>query len=141
MIEFKSTTLIALCAVALLDGTSLRAEERMRAGLWEVTSLLNGKPTGTSGNTCYTNAMVEVANSPAIELRERTESMAIKRGCTVKDFKIEGNRMSMTKICGGRTAVIYSTHSGDKFETVDTTTEAGVTKVMHMKGRRIGDCK
>ncbi len=141
MIGIKSANILALIALTFTATTLLSAEERMRAGLWEVKTTSDGKPSGTRGNTCYTPAMVQMANMPAKMLQEATEKAGAKRGCTLKDFKIDGNTMSMVKVCGARSAVISSTYSGDAFETVDTATEGGVSKVIQMNGRRIGDCK
>jgi hypothetical protein len=118
----------------------LYAEDRMRAGLWEVTTTLNGKSSG-SHNTCFTPAMVALGNSPEKTLREATEKSTTKSGCTLKDFKVDGNTISMTQVCGARTLVVSSTYSADAFDTVATSTEAGVSMATRMKGRRIGDCK
>lgn len=101
---------------------------------------IDGK-AGSIGNTCYTPAMVEMANMPAKQLLEFTTNASVKRGCTVKDFTVERNKISMVKSCPGSVAEISSTYSGDAFETLDTTTKAGATKVIRMKGRRNGDCK
>src|SRR5450755_1999708 len=141
MIGIKTTTLLALSALAFTAAVSLRAEDRMRAGLWEITSTVDGKPAGPSHNTCYTPAMVALGNSSAKTLREDSEKQSIKSGCTLKNFKMDGTTISMTQVCGARTLVMSSTYSLDAFETVATTTEAGVSKVVRMKGRRIGDCK
>jgi hypothetical protein len=141
MIGIKTATLLALGALLFPAAVSLRAEDRMRAGLWEVTSTLDGKSAGPSHNTCYTPAMVALGNSSVTTLREATEKQSIKSGCTLKDFKMDGTTISMTQVCGARTLVVASTYSRDAFETVATTTEAGVSKVGRMKGRRIGDCK
>jgi hypothetical protein len=85
--------------------------------------------------------MVARGNSPAKTLREATEKSSAKSGCSLKDFKLDGNTISMTQVCGARTLVVLSTYSRDAFDTVDTSTEAGVSTATHMKGRRIGDCK
>jgi Protein of unknown function (DUF3617) len=141
MIGIKSTALLALIVLTLPGATCLRAEERMRAGLWEVTIQHNAEPAAVSGNTCYTPAMVEFANMPAKMLREATEKLNTRRGCTLKSFKMDGNKMSMEKVCAAKSTAISSTYSGDAFETVDTSTEAGVITIIRMKGRRIGECK
>ena len=141
MIGIKTATLLALSALLFRSAVSLRAEERMRAGLWEITSTLNGKSPGPSHNTCFTPAMVARGNSSAKTLREATEKSSAKSGCSLKDFKLDGNTISMTQVCGARTLVVLSTYSRDAFDTVDTSTEAGVSTATHMKGRRIGDCK
>src|ERR1039457_279137 len=109
MIGIKTATLLALSALLFFSAVSLRAEERMRAGLWEITSTLNGKSPGPSHNTCFTPAMVALGNSPAKSLREATEKSNAKSGCALKDFKMDGNTISMTQVCGVRTLVVLST--------------------------------
>jgi hypothetical protein len=136
----KRTTLLVLAALAF-SATVICAEDRMRAGLWEVTTTVNGKSSGVRGNTCYTPAMVEMANSPAKTLRESTEKSLISRNCILKEFKMEGNSISMSSVCGARSSVTSSTYTVDAFETASTSTTAGVSTVTHMKGRRMGDCK
>lgn len=124
-----------------LFSLTLHAEERMRAGLWEVISTSNGKPSGKTGGTCYTPSMVQLANSPAAALKQATEKTMVARHCTLTEFKTEGNRISMKSGCGTRLLTTSSTYGGDTFETTNTVTNAGVTTVSHMKGRRLGDCK
>lgn len=116
------------------------AIELMRAGLWEISSG-EGTQAGRIGNTCYTPAMVQVANMSEKMMREATEKTYAKRGCTLKDFTPDGNTILMANVCPTSSAILSSTYNGDTFETVDTQTVAGVTKVFRMKGRRIGDCK
>jgi hypothetical protein len=137
----KPATIFAVIAVTFPGAIWLHAEDRMRAGLWEVISNLNGKQIGSLGSTCYTPAMVAFGNQPASALREATEKTTTKRGCTLKEFKIEGNTMSMTTVCGSKVSVITSTYTGDTFETVDKATTNGATEVIRMTGRRIGECK
>ena len=141
MTAIKPTTSIALICMTLAGPAWLHAEERMRAGLWEVMSSLNGEPSGTLGNTCYTTAMVATANAPATEVKQAAEKLSTAQGCTIKEFTMDGNKMSMTKVCGAKTSVIVSTYSGDRFETVDKATQGGVTSEMRMTGKRVGECK
>src|ERR1017187_8926333 len=111
MFGIKTATLLALRALLFPAAVSVRAEDRVRAGLWEITSTLNGKSPGPSHNTCYTPAMVALGNSPAKSLREATEKSSAKSGCTLNDFKMDGNTISMTQVCGARTLVVLSTYS------------------------------
>ena len=141
MISTKSVAAIALICLTFPGAAWLRAEERMRAGLWEISSTLNGKSPGPSHNTCFTPAMVALGNSPAKSLREATEKSSAKSGCTLKDFKLDGNTISMTQVCGARLLVVLSTYRLDAFDTEATSTEAGASTATHMKGRRIGECK
>src|ERR1039458_2487633 len=103
MFSRKSATLLVLIALTLPAAKCLRAQDRMRAGLWEVTTTSDGKPAGAPHSSCFTPAMVELANMPAKTLREATEKAATKNGgCTMTDFKLEGNKISMTLSCGAR---------------------------------------
>ena len=51
MMIIKPAQTLAFAVLMLSMSTSLRAEERMRAGLWEVTMTSDGK-AGSLGNTC-----------------------------------------------------------------------------------------
>ena len=95
---------------------------------------------GRIGKTCYTAAMVETANM-SIVLLEYTETVRAKRESPVKDLRLEGSKVSMVKACPGSVAAISSTYGRDTFETLDSTTRSGVTRVIRAKGRRLGDCK
>lgn len=136
----KSTSL-ALIAIALFVAVFLHAEERMRAGLWEVITTHDGKPSGNTGSTCYTPAMVQLGNTPAANLKEAIAKSMVNRHCSLTDFKLDGNKVSMTTVCGARSSVVTTTYSADAFETTGTTTNQGVATVTNMKGRRLGDCK
>ncbi len=141
MLGIKQATAFALSALVFTAAVPLYAEDRMRAGLWEVVTTQNGEPSAAGINTCYTPVMVEFANRPAKIIREATEKSAVRSGCTLKEFRSDGNSISMVKLCGANSFAISSTYSGNAFETVDTRKEASGTKVIRMKGRRIGDCK
>ena len=141
MISIRTRVVFACVALTFASAVVLLAGDRMRAGMWEVTTSVDGKAAGPRSN-CYTPAMVELANTPAKAMREATEKAITKGGlCKLTDFKLEGNKISMTTTCGTSSSVYASTYSGDIFETVVTMTEAGAKKVVQMKGRRTGDCK
>ena len=132
---------IALIALSFSATALLYAEDRMRAGLWEVITTVDGKPSGVTGGTCYTPAMVQLGNTPAAALKEATAKTLAARHCQLSDFKMEGNKISMSMVCGARSSATSTTYTVDAFETTGTTTAAGVSTVTHMKGRRLGDCK
>lgn len=113
----------------------------MRAGLWEVITTVDGKPSGTKGGTCYTPAMVQLANSPGASLKEATEKTMAARHCTLSEFKMEGNKISMKSVCSAGTVATSSTYVVDSFETTSTATAGGITTVSKMTGRRLGECK
>jgi hypothetical protein len=140
MTGIKSATIFGLVAMTLTAALPLRAEDRMRPGLWEVTTTLDGKPSGTHA-TCFTPAMVEIANLPVKALREATEKAVTKNGhCTLKDFKMDGNTISTTEVCGSKSTTIASNYNHDAFDTVITSTEGGAP-VVHMQGKLLGACK
>ena len=139
MIGIKLTTLGALVLLAFPAAGWLRAEDRMHAGMWEITTSAGPKPI--TGNTCFTPAMVEFGNSSASALREAAEKSSAKKGCTLKDFKAGETSVSMIQICGAKSLTVLSTYAKTSFETVSTSTEAGVSRVLRMTGRRTGDCK
>ena len=134
--------MMKLTRIALVLAVSLHAEDRMRTGLWEITNTHSGASTGTTTKSCFTRAMVELANSSAASMREATEKAASKRaGCTVKDFKLDKSSITMTMVCGATVIVTASTYHGDSFETVNTINEGGVATVGRIKGRLVGPCK
>ncbi len=141
MISFRLLFQLAPIAFALTPTIPLSAEERMRAGLWELSITSDGKSKG-SHDTCFTPGMLELTNSPAKLLREATEKAATKGGhCSLKDYKLDGNAISTTMVCGAKTVVTSSTYSLSNFDTVNTSSEAGVSIVTHIKGRYLGACK
>ena len=140
MIVIKLATLLGLVAMTFIAASSLRAEDRMRPGLWELTTTLDGKSSGTHTN-CYTPAMVEIANLPAQNLREATEKAVTKSGhCTLKDFKMDGSTITTTEVCGSNSTTIASTYSRDAFDTVVTSTDNG-GRIVRMRGELLGACK
>ena len=114
----------------------------MRAGLWELTTTVNGEPGGLTHNTCFTSGLLELTNSSAKAMRESMEKVVAKGGhCFLKDFKMDGNAISTSTVCGATSVKTSSTYSATAFDTVNTSTKAGVTTVAHIKGRFLGACK
>lgn len=135
------TTYVAAVLAVVSATVSLYAEDRMRAGMWEVVTTLDGKSSGITGSTCYTPAMVQLGNTPAATLKQEIEKSLTARHCTLKDFKLEGHRVSMSMVCGPRSSSASTTYSVDTFETTVTSTSADGKTVTQMKGHRTGDCK
>ena len=140
MILLRTIVLAAVVCFTLGATATLYAQERMRTGMWENTVTGSGQ-TATRSH-CFKPADAAMSNgSPAI-VRAETEKALSKSGCTLKDFKLEGNTMTQTMVCGS-TTILQETkfHGGDSFETTMANREGGVTKVAQIKGRRTGDCK
>jgi Protein of unknown function (DUF3617) len=141
MIQLKAMILPAVMCVALGAATASHAQERMRTGMWEDTVTSSGR-TSTRSHCFKPGDAVKSNGSPAV-VRAETEKALLKDGaCTLKDFKLEGNSLTLTMVCGSST-ILQETqfHGGDSFETTMTHTDGGVSKVMQIKGRRTGDCK
>jgi cytochrome c peroxidase len=56
MIGTKPATVFALIALTFPGAAWMHAEDRMRAGLWELTNTSDGKPVGGLRRTCFTLA-------------------------------------------------------------------------------------
>ncbi len=134
------TLRLIVLVLAIAVAAPLAAEDRMSAGLWELTTTTGGRPPNVH-QTCFTAEMVELGNRPAAVLREETAKSVSKRGlCTLKDFKMEGDTISMTETCGEQTIAMKTKYSGSAFETVSTTTGKGARET-RIVGRRLGACK
>ncbi len=127
--------------VALGAATALHAQERMRTGMWEGTvTAASGQPATRS--YCFKPEDAAKSNGPAAVVRTETEKAMSKSGCTLKDFNLDSNSLTLTMVCAGTTTHQETKfHGGDSFETTTTNTVSGVTKVAQIKGRRTGDCK
>ena len=143
MIRLKAMILPAVMCVTLgaATMTTLHAQERMRTGMWEDTVTSSGR-TSTRSH-CFKPADAAKSNGSPAVVRAETEKALSKDGaCTLKDFKLEGNSLTLTMVCGSSTIMQETKfHGGDSFETTTTHTDGGVSKVMEIKGRRTGDCE
>src|SRR5579864_1874854 len=75
---------------------------------------------------------------PSFARRRKRRS---KSGCTLKNFNLDSNTLTLTMVCAGTTTRQETKfHGGDSFETTTTNTVDGVTKVTQIKSRRTGDC-
>jgi len=138
---FKIGFISALLCVSLGAATTLRAQERMRTGMWEDTVTSSGRSSTRSH--CFKPADAAKSNGAPAVVRAETEKALSKDGnCTLKDFKLDENNLTLTMVCGSST-ILQETkfRGGDSFETTTTYTDGGVSRVMQVKGRRTGDCK
>jgi Protein of unknown function (DUF3617) len=138
MRKLNTVAIVSMIAVALAATSSLLAQDRMRAGQYEVTFTKGGRTTVMTH--CITAAVAKAANGDARTLKEGVEKSTAAQNCTSTDFKLEGNVVSFTTVCSGVSVESKTTYSGDSFETVMTTkSPAGVTTT-RVRDRRIGDC-
>jgi hypothetical protein len=141
MKKINGPALFALISLTLLATPSLQAAERTKVGQWEFKSTVTGEAEQTR-TYCITPSEVKGINGDAQTDLDFLEKGAAPRHCTIKDFKLEGNTLSYTKVCAGYTFSDRTTYSGDSSEGVLTTKMDGKDAVVtHMKGRRLGACK
>jgi hypothetical protein len=137
---FKIKTISALMCLSFSAAT-LHAQERMRTGMWEDTVTGSGR-TSTRSHCFKPADAVKSNGSPAVVRAETEKALSKDGACTLKDFKLEGDSLTLTMVCGSSTILQQTQfHGGDSFETTMTHTDGGVSNVMQIKGRRTGDCK
>jgi hypothetical protein len=141
MILFKTTVISAMMCLALSAATALHAQERMRPGMWESTVTAASGQSATH-SSCFKPEDAAKSNGPASAARAETEKAISKSGCSLKDFNLDSNTLTMTMVCAG-TTIRQETkfHGGDGLETTMTNTVNGATKVSQITSLRTGDCK
>ena len=140
MIRLRTSAIPVVVYFALTTATTLQAQERMRAGMWENTVTSSSGQTSTR-SSCMKPAEAAMSNGSQAIIRAETEKVVLKSGCTLKDFKLDGDTITQNMVCQGSTIVSVTTfHGGDSFETKTTYREGGTTGVTQIKGRRTGPC-
>jgi hypothetical protein len=125
-------------AIIGLSSMSLRAQDRLRAGMYDVTVTNNGN--SASHRRCVTAAEAKVANLSADAMRAQVEKAAKDEECTLKDFAIDGATVTMTMICSGVSVATKMTYRADAFDSVITTTSERGIHIMQTTQRRVGEC-
>ena len=140
MIRLRKSALPVVAYLALTTATTLHAQERIRAGMWENTVISSTGQTSTRSK-CVKPAEVATTNGSLATTRAETEKALLKEGCTLKDFKLDGGNITQTMVCGSTNILSVTTfHDGDSVETKMTYTEGGTTGTTQIKGRRTGAC-
>jgi hypothetical protein len=141
MILLKKKVVPAVLCLTLSAATALHAQERMRTGMWESTVTAASGQSATRSHCFKPEDAAKSNGSPAV-VRAETEKAMSKSACTLKDFNLDSNTLTLTMVCAGTTTHQETKfHGGDSFETTTTNTVGGVTKVTQIKSRRTGDCK
>jgi hypothetical protein len=130
-------TLLLIGFAALIASPALKAEERLRAGQWEI--VFTGEVPHTS-TICFTPAMTKGLNGTAAEVRADTEKTAAARKFTVEGYKFDGTNLSYTAVGAERTFVNSASYHGDTFESLIITKAGGKEFTTRQKGRRLGAC-
>jgi Protein of unknown function (DUF3617) len=137
---------MALFSVAALIGANAPAalaQERLRAGLWEMTTTKGGQVINT-GTHCFTAEDARSANGDAKTLRDTLEASFAKASCKVKDLTVTGNTVSYVAECGSgadaHTLSAAASYRGDTVESQMTVKRATLTDTTTSKGHRVGAC-
>jgi hypothetical protein len=127
-----------LAAIGLtLAVAPLSAADRMQTGQWEFTSTANGETHAFKH--CVTSDEVGGVNGDTRSARAHVAKRAT--GCTITYYKVDGNTVSYTMICGPKTTRNTATYHGDTFEADMTTKVEGEAEIVtHVKARRLGPC-
>jgi hypothetical protein len=118
----------------------------VQAGLWEITYTQDGAPS--TSTYCITPAAARVMNSDAATVQvyvERAFSKENGGDCTVKNFKLQGNTISLLKACRAGesefTISLVRTYHGDTAES-EVVSKAGERELrIRSKQRRVGFCE
>ena len=136
----KRTLLVSLLSGLIAAAAPpLLAADRLIPGQYESTVTTDGK-TQTS-TQCVTPDEAKAVNADAKAGREYAEKAA-KGVCSVTNYEVKGDTVSLTMACGegGRTSI--STYHGDTFDGDNTYFQGKrVVRVSHIKAKRIGVCK
>ena len=85
--------LLSLTALIGVTASTALAQERLRAGLWEMTTSKGGQVINT-GAHCFTAEDARSANGDAKTLRDTLDASFAKASCKVKDMAVTGNAVS-----------------------------------------------
>jgi len=143
MNRIQAMALLSVTAFSATIAPTAISQERMRAGLWEMTTTKDGATINT-GTRCMTAEETAGNNGDAKATRDMLEKSFAKAGCVVKDMAVTGKSISYVADCGtGATAHTLSSvaeYRGDSAE-IQLTVKRGTTSdTMITKGHRVGAC-
>lgn len=132
-------TVIVFACMPLISATSsLAAADRMKSGMWEVTTSESGKSQASTH--CVTPDQTKGANGTEQEVRATLEKSAAGLHCSMQDFALKEPSISYTYACPGRSTTSSTTYHGDAYESVVTSKGSTGSHTREIKGRRLGDC-
>src|SRR5579864_9187323 len=98
MMLLTTKVIPAVMGLALSAATALHAQERMRTGMWENTVTAASGQSATH-SSCFKPEDAAKSNGPAAVVRTETEKAMSKSGCTLNDFNLDSNTITLTMIC------------------------------------------
>ena len=138
MISWKKVFLALIVTAFTLANADINVEE----GMWEITSKIDmsGLPVKVNiGEQKITQCIDKQKIVPSTDKK-------INKYCTISDQKIEGNtvtwKMQCTNNMHSEGSVTYNgdTFSGKMTSVAEIPNMGKMTTVIHMKGKRIGEC-
>jgi hypothetical protein len=145
--KWKRVLACVCFAASMTTGTVIAGSlDRVQAGLWEITFTQDGAPS--TSTYCITPAAARVMNSDAATVQVYVERAVAKENagdCTVKDFKLQGNTISLIKACRSGesefTISLVRTYHGDTAES-EVVSKAGERELrIKSTQRRVGFCE
>ena len=143
MNRIHATALFAMAALIGANASTALAQERLRAGLWEMTTTKGGQVINT-GTHCFTAKDAKSANGDAKTLRDASEATFAEASCKVKDMTVTSSTVSYVVECGSgadaHTLSAEASYRGDTVESQMTVKGATLTDTTTSKGHRVGAC-
>ena len=117
-------------------GLSAQAADRMRAGQWVGTTVVDGKTFPTS--SCISQSDAAGINGDAKAVKAYLETIIPPEICTITDVKAEGNQVIYTASCSAGTKktvkTVTTSYFGDRSEGTDSTGSK-------IEAKLVGACK
>jgi len=138
---FRTAPFAALAVSLVAFALPAQAADRLTPGEYEVTVTMDGKTRTLT--RCVTAADAQDANADAKEGRERLAKIA--QTCSITQYDVEGNTVTIGMTCGDASSTSRTTYAGTSYvaETTDTFQEGGKPSVSKRRAeaKRVGDCK
>jgi hypothetical protein len=139
LVRIAPLAAVAVSIVAL--ALPAQAADRLTVGEYEVTVTMDGKTRTLT--RCVTAEDAQDANADAKEGRERLAKIA--QTCSIIQYDVEGNTVTIGMKCGDASSTSRTTYAGTSYitDTTDTFQEGGKPTVSkrHAEAKRVGDCK
>jgi hypothetical protein len=143
MNRIQAIALLSVTAFSATIAPTATSQERMHAGLWEMTTSKGGATINT-GTRCMTAEETAGNNGDAKALRDTLEKSFAKASCVVKDMAVTGKSISYVADCGtgtgAHTLSSVADYRGDAVEIQLTVKRGTTTDTMVTKGHRVGAC-
>lgn len=126
---------ILFLAMTLITAVVVAAADRVQPGQWE-TTLTGAAARPLVTRYCITPAEAKSMSGDLAMLRKYLEDSTAaktKGRCVVKNVTLDGNRTTVTIVCGKSEVIGTTTYHGDHYE---SSSSDGTTVV----GKRLGGC-